>query len=297
MVSYRSALQVVGCCQPLVDIGSVVSPTCLLCSLITTVNIADGHVLKEWTNHLAAICGGTASSHLRTSSCVGMSLLLLSAEIRIAAPGNRILLLRPYHNVSQPLARAYCQQRGGDMLTITNSTDDNLVQQALKNASVPPFLYWIGLSVSAGLNHSDPRNWRWLSTNQSASYNAWGIDSRSHVVQPIDLAPGQVLCSASTINYASMSGMWVAHPCNQPLFMGTFPGVACQQLSCSSVALPARPNGTTGWPVALCDAVLPGGTCRANCTQIPGAAVTSTCEVNGTWSRVTGNCTAGEQAC
>lgn len=201
----------------------------------------------------------------------------------VAAPGNRTWLL-PSQNLPQPQARAYCQSLGGDLITLRNADEAQLLTTALLR---PPWngpTIWLGLVTPAGVDHSKPSNWRWLSSNQTADYNGWLV--RDDWTEPAELASGQTPCSVFALGLGSGStGVWYTASCTDDYY-----GAACQ-LGCSAVALPPTPTGGSGWPVDLCDGAAPGTICTAKCSQWPDLSVRSTCMADGSWTNITGSCT------
>lgn len=124
-------------------------------------------------------------SHALKTSCHVVA-AAAAAEVRIPVSGNRTFLIA-FDTImtNQTQARAYCQQQGGDLLTITSQQD----QDALRTTLAPYALYaflWIGLQAPADADQFTATNYKWLSTGRAwqsvSNNNMWYFNSGRCVV-------------------------------------------------------------------------------------------------------------------
>lgn len=90
------------------------------------------------------------------------------SEVLMNLDDGRTWLLRPYDTLGQPEARALCNARGGELLTIRDQQDtDRLISAMLKLGEDRTVELWIGLV------RPDSGDWRWLSSGQAPFYTNW----------------------------------------------------------------------------------------------------------------------------
>lgn len=95
----------------------------------------------------------------------GLLLVCAIAEVTVSPEDGVTWYIdaRP-HFMNTSSARAACQVRGGELLTITSS---NMSTSVLEKLELYAVLLYIGLTAET------PNAWRWLSTNQPPTYLDW----------------------------------------------------------------------------------------------------------------------------
>lgn len=82
------------------------------------------------------------------------------------APDNKVwevYLAEEFHK-NRSDARAFCEAKGGDLLTIATQDQQTFLFDRVKFQR-----FWLGLSKA-------PDAWRWASSNQPASYTSWAVN-------------------------------------------------------------------------------------------------------------------------
>lgn len=132
----------------------------------------------------------------------------------MAAPGNRTWLLNLGLRFTQPQARQYCQQAGGELLSIASAAD----KQALSDILIQdPLWYqaqslWAGLISPAGSNHHD------VKTNKTATYTPWGTSDPDPAGTTATSDPACLVLQAMF-----PTAPWSSYPCTKASI-----GAACQ---------------------------------------------------------------------
>lgn len=127
-----------------------------------------------------------------------------AAEVTIAAPGGRTWVVRLDDARSHADARAFCQDRGGDLLALMTPGDNQVLLSQLQQ---PYTTIWIGLKrPSAG------SSWRWTLSDRPANYTNWRQG------EPYSYPDTEELCA----DFSGDDGTWGAYFCD------TLQPFACQ---------------------------------------------------------------------
>lgn len=142
------------------------------------------HIPRPLPSPLAQQQAGLLLCHapINAHCCCILLLLLLAVQVTksATAPDGKLWVFFGLH-VVQPAAQAYCQQSGGNLVTVDSANKTQfLVKKFLEPFSDIVYGVWIGLYMPAtGADPTDKSQYKWYSDAPMDTYSNWGADEPS----------------------------------------------------------------------------------------------------------------------